>query len=606
MMPISFSKSKKIFSLLNKEEGSALVIAILVMVVMTVLGLGILVITDIETKISDNFRSQTQALYIAESGIERLIYYFNNPSAFTDTNGTYSGYSCGSTSDAQIFFSKRYLEGNIPSYFNTYNLSQFEDTNNDGTADGHDASNPVLKYNRDTSTAQQTFLESITPDVSDQSYIYELMVFAPPTGVEAVCTVRITAQVRKSKRTIEQVLMPGPVLAFTSGLQSGATASWNGNSLSIHWGPVKVKGTPAEIGNNLNQVPIRKVNAGIDFGGYTGANDSDRWLRVFTSGEYYQGGSVVTPESSYQNPAVGAGKQSDHQYESAHNNLFSNQTVTLDDWDYHEAKRIAQRYGTYYTMNGSGQLLLDGEGSPLDFKTLSDTKSCGIVFIDTTNQLPPSAGGTMDTISFSGSYWTEGIFYIAANWSSTGLGNGKQNQTVQSPPILQGLKGGIVAGDTSSPNFTVSMGNTSGMTVGDIILIGKVTGSPTVEELVIKSIDSSTTLTVASTTDKVGFTPGSTPAWFTHNNEDFIITTTTNESTRVTVTNFDYNFAGALYCSGVVDMQGSPRFYGSVTAEQGFASGGNPEIWFDWDLTKCDLTKYGIPNVVKGAWKEIY
>ncbi|MDH5406385.1 MAG: pilus assembly PilX N-terminal domain-containing protein, partial [Candidatus Aminicenantes bacterium] len=234
-------KNKSRISLLNKEEGFALVVTILIMVLLTVMGLGILVVSDIESKIGANFRSHTQALYIAESGIERVISYFNNPASFTDVTGTYNGYTVSSMTDAQSFFAKRRLQGIVPSFFNIYGLSQFEDTDNNGVIDSppHDYTNPVLKYNRDTSSAQEDFLESITPDASDQCYIYELMVFAPPPTVGAVATVRVTARVRNASRTVEQIMMPGPILAFTSGLASGAGASWNGCSLLVHWGEVK-------------------------------------------------------------------------------------------------------------------------------------------------------------------------------------------------------------------------------------------------------------------------------------------------------------------------------------------------------------------------------
>jgi len=203
----------------------------------------------------------------------------------------------------------------------------------------------------------------------------------------------------------------------------------------------------------------------------------------------------------------------------------------------------------------------------------------------------------MDTISISGAYWTDGIFYIAANWSSSGLGVGKTGQTVLSPPILQGLTGTISSGGTS---LTVSP-NTNGMKVGDIILIGD---SSNVEELVVINVVDSSTLTVETTAMKTGMSP--TGAWNAHAGDNLIVTTTLDESTRVTVTNFQYNFGGALYCTGQVDMQGGPNFFGAILAEQGYAAGGNPEIWFDYNLTKCDLTKYGIPTVVKGAWREVY
>ena len=603
MITAGVNKNKRILSLLNKEKGFALVIAILVMVLLTVMGLGILVITNIESKISDNFRSHNQALYIAESGIERAISYFNNPASFTDVSGSYSGYAVSSVSDAQMFFAKRRLVGIVPSYFNSSNLSQFEDTDNDGVIDSppHDHANPVLKYNRDTNEAQKNFLESISPNVSDQSYIYELMLFAPPYGSGAVATVRVTSKVRNASRTVEQILMPGPIIAFTSGLASGAGAAWNGNSLSVHWGSVLIQGTTATISNPLSMNPARTVDADIDAGPYTGAGGEDRWLRAFVNG-LYDGPPYDDPlKTKYYIPPDELDEQNIHPYYTPHYNLFSNQSITIDHWDYAEAKRIAQRYGTYYTTDASGNLYLDGEGSPLNFKSITNTKSCGIVFVDTIDQLPPS-GSNLATISFSGDYYTSGIFYMAANLSTAGLGSGA-TKTVLAPPILQ-ARGSINQGTTT---LTVPTDTTAGMKAGDIILIGRKIGTNyTFEELKITNVVDATTLTVASTTDRFGYSPGTTPAEFNHNNENFIITTTTDETTRQAVSGFDYNFSGAFYCAGQVDMQGGPRFFGTIIAEDGYAAGGNPEVWYNWNLSKSDLTEYGIPNVVRGAWREIY
>ena len=609
MITIGLDKKKRVLSFLNEEKGFALVIAILIMVLLTVIGLGILAVTDIESKISDNYRSHTQALYIAESGIERVISYFNSPASFADVSGTYSGYTVSSISDAQRFFARRRVIGNIPSFFNTYGLSQFEDTDDNGVIDSppHDYSNPVLKYNRDTSTAQKDFLESISPNASDQSYIYELTVFAPLPGTGAVATVRVTAKVRNASRTVEQILMPGPIIAFTSGLASGAGASWNGNSLSIHWGSVMIQGAIANISNPIQANPARTVGADIDAGQYTGANDEDRWLRVFANGVYLQisdgGSSPPYDEPTYDEILDVLDEQNVQPYETAHNNLFHNQSITIDTWNYVEAKIVAQRYGTYYTTDAAGNLYLDGKGSPLDFKSITDTKSCGIVFVDTTDQLPPDpTGSNLATISFSGDYYTSGIFYIAANLSTAGLGSGN-TKTVLAPPIIE------ARGSISLYSNTLTLNNpytTNGMKVGDILLIGKKTGTQASEEFRITDVVDAITLTVVSTIDRFGRTPGTVPALDQHTNEYISITTTTDETTRTAVSGFDYNFSGAMYCAGQVDMQGGPFFFGSIIAENGYASGGNPEIWYDWHLSKGDLTEYGIPNVTRGAWREIY
>lgn len=596
-----------------RDSGNALIIAIFVMFVMTILGLGLLALTDMESQISDNYRNQTRALYIAQSEVERGVYYFNNPSAFTDTSGVYSGYTVASVADAQLFFEPRMVVNSQASYYNTFDLSQYDDTNNDGSSDGHDETNPVLFYNRDYSEAHRAFLDSITPDVTSHSYIQEFMVYAAPAGLRVVATIRATAVVDESERTVEMMMSPVPSLSGTGGgfadaLASGAGAGWNGNAVSVHWGRVRIQTAVADIGNNLSQVPYRTVDAAIDNSSYTGVGGTDRWLRILTTVEY-TGPNSSMDDPTYQSTPSSTGDQNTHQYEQPHVNLFSNQNFTIDFWDYATAKLLAQQYGTYYTTDASGNIYLNGEGSPLSFKSETNAQNVGFVFVDTTNGAPPEGGGgNLATISISGNYWTEGLFFIAANFYSTGLGNGNST-TVLSPPILQGLRGSIAA---SSSTFTVTTGDTSQMVVGDIILIGAVTGhghhtTTTYEELEIVSIDGSNSLTVVSTTDVFPNAPDTSPAFFAHASEDFIISTTADQSTRVTVTNFDYNFYGGLYCAGQVEMRGGPRFFGSIIAERGYTGRGVPEIWYDWDLgDEGEFGGYGIPNVTRGAWREVY
>jgi hypothetical protein len=581
----------------GRERGFAsLSVTIAALLLLTVLGFGILSVTDTERDISDNFRSNTRGLYMADSGIEQVIGYFNSPSLYTDASGSFNGYGGPSSS----FFAKRYFQGNTPSYFNDSNLSQFEDANNDGVIDSpaRDVNNPILKYNSETGTGQENFLRSITPNESQHDYIHELLVFAPPPGSGAVATVRVTSKIKNTFRTVERVIRPGPILAFTSALASGHTAAWQGNSMTVHWGTLLIEGPWAQIKAPVDKNPGWTVDADIDADSYPGNKLKDRFMKAFCTGSYL---GPAYDEPTYANPPVFFGEQNVHPYLPIHSNLFANQTVTIDRWDYAEAKSLAQKYGTYYTTDASGNLYLDGKGAALDFQSLTNGRMCGIFFVDTTDRTPPN-GTNLSTITISGGYDTLGLFWIGANFSSTGLGTGA-TMTVLSPPIIQNVSGTINAG---SNVFVINTGTTDDFKVGDLLLIGTETGVETVEELEVKVIVDASIMLVASTCDRIGWAPGTVPAIFNHNNEAFICTSTRDESTRVTVPNFNYNFGGALYIAGTCDMQGGPRYFGHITAELGYTAGGTPEVWYDYDLSKGDLSKYGVPNVLRGAWREVY
>ncbi|KPJ66229.1 MAG: hypothetical protein AMJ45_04150 [Syntrophobacter sp. DG_60] len=57
-------------SILKNNNGAALIITMLIMIVLTVLGIAALMTSSIETKISRNQKSSIQAFYAAEAGIE--------------------------------------------------------------------------------------------------------------------------------------------------------------------------------------------------------------------------------------------------------------------------------------------------------------------------------------------------------------------------------------------------------------------------------------------------------------------------------------------------------------------------------------------------------
>src|SRR5262245_65759680 len=62
------------------ERGSALVIALLVMVIMTLLGLAFVLVGDTEARIARNQRDTAQAQFIAEGGVRAVRNWFEYPS----------------------------------------------------------------------------------------------------------------------------------------------------------------------------------------------------------------------------------------------------------------------------------------------------------------------------------------------------------------------------------------------------------------------------------------------------------------------------------------------------------------------------------------------
>src|SRR5262245_39616453 len=63
----------------NREDGSALVAALLTMVLMTLLGLAFVVAGETESRIAVNKRDAEQALFVAEGGVRAVRHWFDDP-----------------------------------------------------------------------------------------------------------------------------------------------------------------------------------------------------------------------------------------------------------------------------------------------------------------------------------------------------------------------------------------------------------------------------------------------------------------------------------------------------------------------------------------------
>ena len=63
----------------NGERGSALIIAILVTVILTLLGISFLMMAETENKIAQNELLSTQTLYVAESAARQVRRWFDHP-----------------------------------------------------------------------------------------------------------------------------------------------------------------------------------------------------------------------------------------------------------------------------------------------------------------------------------------------------------------------------------------------------------------------------------------------------------------------------------------------------------------------------------------------
>jgi hypothetical protein len=396
----------------QKEEGVALVIALLILVMLTVVGLVAIISSSTETAIAINAKGSTQALYLAESGVARVAEWFRLPDTFTTTGHFNAPSPYTWTGAATQFFLERQQQNS--SYLGTDGVSQYHGT----------TAQPDLLFKSSTSN-DNTLLNDPSSgffkDIAAYGDITELMVYAPTSGSGNICTIRVTAQSKLGgQRTIEQELSPNPFSGLNSAMQSGLGASWNGNG-TIHWGDVLVQGNASL---QLNKTPYPYQNGGL-------TSDFDRWANISVSGTFSgQAAGNPTPYATTCTPNPDGGSYP----QVCRTNLKQQQTVQIVKWDYQTTKTTALNYSSYYVFDGSNVRQGGLSGPVVNLNTLMTTNN-GFVFIDTPNQKDPAAGGTPFTLSQTGTPGglIQGAFYVAGNLSFGGLG-GATSENVKAPP----------------------------------------------------------------------------------------------------------------------------------------------------------------------------
>ena len=58
---------------LSNEDGTALIIALMSMMLLTALGAAVIMVSNTETRIANNYRNSQEALYAADAAVERVV-----------------------------------------------------------------------------------------------------------------------------------------------------------------------------------------------------------------------------------------------------------------------------------------------------------------------------------------------------------------------------------------------------------------------------------------------------------------------------------------------------------------------------------------------------
>jgi hypothetical protein len=594
MIRSEYPMKVKLKKWMRTEKGSALVIALLVMVIMTLLGISFLLMADTENKISVNEKNYTTAHYVAEAGLYLVKDWFNQPT-------TTKGYLVPTSS--QVDRSLRMIDhDNDPSTARVLvdgsaGRPYYKQTNDDildkpyrgnrehslmGTEDGPDIRISESSSDSNITSFLQNLNDSLLPDFPKSHYrarVTQIDIYEPPIMTIAsnrirygMATAKITAAVfenagtseerKVAERVVKAVFNEAPYPGPWGPLHSCVNLNWTGD-FSVFWGVATavnnadfIAGGSIDVKHNSGFPWADLYNhiTGADQTAWINSSDNsieDPWYKVECKGQ------IIGAPNSDQQPYPFDATSVTNDIDKDHSNLF--QYVDKDlcpVFDYKLWKSIALSGGRnihYYTYDAATELFKeDGRGAGDTVENHTGMKT-GLFFFDTTDGEPPTdidSDGIYDNLTadfkISGAgWWSGGFVYLnAETFSTLGIGNPpKMNLIPPGEPWLDGSNGHLIDGFYN---------------------------------------DGETHLNINYPANKNG----------TYNlvNGSEISTSIADRQDEGDPINTEINFYGVIYNSGKWNAKGQAVYFGSVIAKSGVgeehAVAGTPEIYFDERLIK--------------------
>jgi hypothetical protein len=429
------------------ERGSALVIAVMVSVLVTMLGFSLVIIADTENRISVAQRDEVQTLYAAVSGAKMVETWFNQPNrsqnAFVPsraecdlerrvgdsdydgvddidvpTNGAVQRYRGGTAAGTYQLFDRPY-RGAVRDTF--WGGSETPDVllTNDLDTDGEFLDGVSGMFN----PANGKSFENI--------YLTEIKIYAPPYDDTlqrryGICTISVTAgkyQERGSwrkqlaERTVTVVLNELPLPTPGAAIEAEGTVGLQGN-FGVHWGGTFTEGDMSVQaganfpGNSIPRLGTAQAFAWDDFSPNAPDLDPatagtqnlltqlldgpaeirDPWLIFRANGTIEE---ATNPDDQPWPYDYATGVAEDRSI------FYQNQFYAFPVMDYAFWKEFTQarsRNSHYHKYAGAGPVFqLNGVGTAHEFAHWVNTENPdvepGIFFFDTSNNQNPQNGG---------------------------------------------------------------------------------------------------------------------------------------------------------------------------------------------------------------------
>jgi hypothetical protein len=432
---------------MNGERGSALVLAVLVMAIMTLLGISYLMMADTENKIAENERLSAQSLYFGEGVSREVKRWFDRP-PYTATGEA----NLVRPTTAVMDRTRRIIDvdgagpsAEVPADGSTAHPYYKVGIDRDGDASDDifdkpyrpalsdmfvgTAAGPDVSMDRADGSATASFLDALADKIMPGfpagaagilARIKAITIYAPPylhSGGGSwvrygIATVSTRVQILRhpgaadeeilSDRTVTAVLNETPYVGAFGPLHSCDELAWD-NQFKVHWGPATA-GTTGNLPLAAREGMYRSIPRDLPptpkldtlHGHISPSGDAD-WTALSTALEgktiedpwfRFFAGLDVQNWSGLGSPQVYT-PRTDDQDES---NKFQNYpNVVCPEFDYETWKTVAKSGGSdvhYYAWDNGSKFVENGFGPGVEFEDLTDGKT-GLFFFDTKDGLAP-------------------------------------------------------------------------------------------------------------------------------------------------------------------------------------------------------------------------
>ena len=438
----------------SRERGSALVIALIVSFVLSLLGIAFLFMAQAESHIAQNERRAAEALYVAEAGVRVVRSWFDRP-----------GTAVGFPTDLSVVdrSQRRIVDESDPYGVDPATLPatpEYKDTDDrlferpyrgsvEDSFRGAEGFPDVLIDRENAAT--RAFLDQISDDLFDdfpgandavQARIRRIEVYAPPYVEQGatwqrfgIGTVRVTGGIYReessgawrteAERTITVVLSETPYKAPRpyGPLHVCGDLAFDGD-VHAHWGAVTA--VRDATGGTIPVGPPRGVPPGPrvdelfrDPMDYTddcdaaGSQLHDPWLRLAVGGTIAGADTSNPPQVEAPSAGCADGSNRYHRFEY----------VACPSYVYEVWKGVALSGlpDVHYFPVVDGNYVDEQGASILSFEAATSGRQ-GLFFFDTRDGLPPhddTGDGTIDNlgpgITVSGGWYASGFFFLNAN-----------------------------------------------------------------------------------------------------------------------------------------------------------------------------------------------